>query len=139
MFLVPNRKKFHALDAFDTFFEDSDRWLSDRQSSVSTPISVRSDDTAVYIESEMPGISKSDLTVDFDNGVVTINAVKKTSEDVTKEDYQYSERSFGSISRSVRVGSDVDFDSAKAEYTDGVLHVTVPKETTSGKKSLKLS
>ena len=65
------------------------------------------------------------LTVE--NGVVQLTGEKKTSREEKGETWYFSERKFGSFSRSFRLPDDADEAGVKAEMKDGVLTVVVPK------------
>ena len=42
-------------------------------------------------------------------------------------DWHRAERSYGRFERAIRIPVDIDADAAKAQYKDGVLHITMPK------------
>lgn len=80
------------------------------------------------IEADMPGLSKKDVTVDFNDGYLTIKASKNTEDKEEGKDYIRQERFYGSMERKFYVG-DIDESKVSAEFKDGVLKVLMPKET----------
>ena len=80
------------------------------------------------IEADMPGLSKKDVTVDFNDGYLTIKASKNTEDKDEGKDYIRQERFYGSMERKFYVG-DIDESKVSAEFKDGVLKVLMPKET----------
>ena len=92
---------------------------------------------AYNLEIDLPGFSKEDIKIKFDEGMLTISAEK--SEDVEEREDKNGkprkngsrlirkERHFGSMSRSWYVGDDIKKDGIKASYKNGVLSLTVPK------------
>ena len=80
------------------------------------------------IEADMPGLSKKDETVDFNDGYLTIKASKNTEDKEEGKDYIRQERFYGSMERKFYVG-DIDESKVSAEFKDGVLKVLMPKET----------
>jgi HSP20 family protein len=49
-----------------------------------------------------------------------------------------SERTYGSLRRSITIPKNVDTDNINAKYLDGVLNIVLPKQTKSNSKSLKI-
>lgn len=82
------------------------------------------------LEADLPGLRKEDIQIDFDDDVLTIKAQRHSQHETkdSKGGYLRCERSYGSYERSFDV-SGVDTAGMKAEYTDGVLKLTMPKKT----------
>ena len=76
----------------------------------------------------MPGVSKENISIDYENGYVTIAAKTNKSKDEKDKEGNYirRERYSGFYSRSYYVG-DVDRESIKAKLDNGVLSIVVPK------------
>jgi len=84
-------------------------------------------DNEVVIKAEVPGMGKGDLKVDLTDSMLTISGEKKKEEDIKEEAYTYSERSYGSFTRSLNLPCAVKSDKAKATFKNGVLEVKLPK------------
>jgi HSP20 family protein len=80
------------------------------------------------ITMELPGVNEEDIHLSVDQGMVTIKGEKKTEREEKGETWFFSERQFGSFSRSFRLPADADEGAVKAALKDGVLTVTVPKK-----------
>ena len=84
-------------------------------------------DNKYVVEVDVPGYKKEDIKISCENGYLTISAEKKKEEKDNKK-YIHRERSFvGRETRQVYVG-DIDEESIKAEFKDGILVVTLNKE-----------
>lgn len=83
-------------------------------------------DNLVTIRCEMPGIKKSDITIEFDDGNLSISAEKHGEESGSEKDFIMQEICYGKFSRSFYLG-DVDKDAIKAKLEDGVLTIEVPE------------
>lgn len=83
---------------------------------------------AYRIAVELPGVAEEDIHVTVEDGVLQIRGEKKSEREEKGDSWYFSERQFGSFSRSFRLPSDADADGVKAEIKDGVLTVTVPKK-----------
>jgi len=81
----------------------------------------------VVLKAEVPGLSKEDIKIDLTDSMVTISGEKKKEEEVKEEAYTYSERSYGSFSRSLQLPCAVKADKVKATFKNGILEVKLPK------------
>lgn len=94
---------------------------------------------AFTVKAEVPGVSKDDIHVAIDGGVVTVSAeVKQEDRQTQDEKVLRSERYYGSVSRSFQLPQDVDAGAAKARYENGVLALTLPKKVQSSARRLAI-
>ena len=115
-------------DPFRSFGTRLAEWIA--------PASEASADDNVYrISIELPGVEEGDIQLSAENGVVTLKGEKKTEREEKGETWFFSERQYGSFSRSFRLPPDADEDKVKADLKNGVLTVTVPKAKAEEKKS----
>lgn len=78
------------------------------------------------IHADLPGYSKEDVSLEFEDGMLTISAEKKTNSEEKEKNYVRRERYYGRVSRTVNVG-DIEPDTLKASMQDGTLTITFPK------------
>ncbi len=101
---------------------------------------IRESPQAYLVHAELPGVSKEDLQITVDNGVLTIAAeVKQHDQKSDDEKVVRSERYFGSVSRSFQLPSEVDQAAAKASYDNGVLELNLPKKQAQGGRRITVS
>ena len=81
----------------------------------------------VVVKAELPGVAKDQLDVTVTGDTVTVKAEKTREEKVERADYYRSERSFGSVTRTIDLPAEVKADKATAKLVDGVLEVRAPK------------
>lgn len=80
------------------------------------------------LDAELPGFKKEDIRLDVENGYLTISAQHgEEHEEKDEKNYIRRERTYGSFRRSFDL-SGVAEDGITAEYTDGVLKLTLPKK-----------
>ena len=79
------------------------------------------------VEMDTPGYSKDEINIDVEKGYLTISAEHDNEKDEEGKNYIRKERVYGSTTRRFYVG-DVDEESIKANFNDGVLKVVVPKK-----------
>ena len=81
----------------------------------------------VVVKVEVPDMKREDITVTFENNVLTIEGERKVSDEVKNEQYLRIERRYGSFRRSFTLPASVDGTRVQAAYTDGVLKITLPQ------------
>lgn len=79
------------------------------------------------VTAELPGMKKDDIKVTLQNNVLTISGEKKKEEESKEGTYHRVERSYGSFVRTFELPATVDPSRIKADYTDGILYVELPK------------
>ena len=93
----------------------------------SLAIDVKESDTGFTVASDLPGYNKEDVKITVQDGVLSIAAERKQEEE-TKNDKEWRrERFYGSVRRSVRLPETADQNDVSADFTNGVLKVTVGK------------
>lgn len=85
------------------------------------------DDAAYHITIELPGVEEKDIDVSVHDGVVSVKGEKTTEREEKGETWFFSERQFGSFSRSFRLPGDADGDKVDAQLRNGVLTILIPK------------
>lgn len=81
----------------------------------------------IVIEAELPGMSREDFDLAFENNVITLRGERKFEKKDESDNYHRVERSYGSFTRSFTLPPTVSGDGISAEYRNGVLRVTLPK------------
>ena len=94
---------------------------------ISPAIDVAEDEKQYVITAELPGVKKNDVTIELENGVLTVHGEKKSEREEKKERRHWVERSYGSFTRSLTLPSDALADRVDASFADGILTVTIPK------------
>jgi HSP20 family protein len=79
---------------------------------------------------DLPGIPEDKISVEFDDGSLTVSAEREREHEVKDDRFYRYERRFGSFSRSVGLPQGVTEDDVNADYRDGVLKVSVRKPET---------
>ena len=84
------------------------------------------DDHALVVSAELPGVDRKDVTVSLENDVLTIAGDRKIDTEIDRERWYRSERTFGTFRRSFTVPRTVDPGAVTAEHKDGTLRVRLP-------------
>lgn len=76
---------------------------------------------------DLPGIPEDKISVELDEGALTISAEREREQNVEEGRYYRFERRFGSFTRTIGLPQGVTEQSVRAEYRNGVLEVHVAK------------
>ena len=90
-------------------------------------VDISEDEDAFYIEAEMPGLKKEDISLGVEEDVLTIKGERKKETEEQGKNYHRVERNYGSFSRSFNLGELIDQENIEASFENGVLHVSLPK------------
>ncbi len=80
----------------------------------------------VEVTVELPGMAQQDVEVSLSGDTLTVKGEKKIEKQEEKKGYYVSERSYGSIYRTIPLPSGTDTDKADAAFKNGVLTVKIP-------------
>jgi len=91
-------------------------------------INLHEDRDQVYVESLAPGIDPASLQLSVVRNTLTISGEKRrVSGEVKSEAFHRSERATGKFVRNIELPVEVDENTVKADYKNGLLVVTLPK------------
>lgn len=82
----------------------------------------------IVLKAELPGVEPKDVDVRVENNVLTLRGERHIDNSVKRESYHRVERAYGTFTRSFTLPSVVDTEKIKAEFKEGVLHLTLPKK-----------
>jgi HSP20 family protein len=92
----------------------------------------------VVIKAELPEMKREDISVTFENNILTLNGERKFETEVPRDRYQRFERFYGSFSRSFTLPATVDAAGISASYKDGVLTVRLPQREEAKPKQITI-
>ncbi len=97
-------------------------------------------DDEYVIRMDMPGVSREDIDITLAEGVLTVSGeVRRQHEEKAGDRIIREERSYGKLTRSLRLGSHIDEAKVSANYKDGVLELTLPKAEEMKPKKITVS
>ncbi len=125
----PFQEMLSLRNVVDRFFDGSLNQLenSTRPVSWGLPLDVIETDDAFVVKASIPGIDPDQVEVTFTDNVLTLKGEIKSEDEVKDSRYHVRERRYGSFARSISLGSRIDGDKIQAEYSHGVLTLTLPK------------
>ncbi|HHH51748.1 MAG TPA: Hsp20/alpha crystallin family protein [Campylobacterales bacterium] len=90
------------------------------------------------IEIDLPGVKKDDIELKIEGDYLTVNAVRRTKNEIKENDYYLCESNFGLISRSFVLPKDIDRDKISANLENGRLYISLEKEEARKAKSINI-
>ena len=126
-FLTPFDKIFDQM--LDTQFPEVVKQIGVKpyQGSAYPKVNVYEYDDKVGIVAEIPGLDKSQLNVEVEDGTLTISGDKHGVWEEEGAKVIRRELKASSFKRSFQLGELLDGDNIKANFKDGVLSISVPK------------
>jgi HSP20 family protein len=102
-------------------------------------VDIYEQDGNIVLKAELPGVDAKNVDIRLENNVLTLRGERKLDNEVKKENYHRVERSYGSFTRSFTLPTVVDQEKIKADYSDGVLRLTLPKREEAKPKQISIS
>ena len=132
-------EKSHTTGMWPSLYEPF-RQVGTRLAEWVAPASEASGNDAAYtISVELPGVAEKDISLSVEDGVATLKGEKRTEREERGETWFFSERQYGSFSRSFRLPPDADPSAVDAHLKDGVLTITVRKKTQTPPETAKVA
>ncbi|MCC5789307.1 MAG: Hsp20/alpha crystallin family protein [Opitutales bacterium] len=124
--------KWHPLweiqDMFDRYLRTSGEGQALAPSGDWSPrVDISETDKAFIIKAEVPEVNKEDVSVSFENGVLSISGERKQEAEEKGKTFHRVERHYGSFCRSFSLPENVDDENIKATFKDGMLKLEIPK------------
>jgi len=117
----------------DDFFPDSLQKM--RETIWDTfKVDVRETVNEYVVEAELPGVKKDEVDISLNEGRLTISVKREENVEEREDEYIHQERKVGSMQRSLFL-ENAKPETGSAKLTDGVLRITVPKDTQSDASS----
>jgi len=102
-------------------------------------IDVKENKEAFMIKAELPGVEKENVSVTYEDGVLTIKGEKKVEKEEKDDKTHHVECSYGSFMRSFTLPGEIKADKIEASYKDGILKLRIPKSEESRKKQMDIA
>jgi HSP20 family protein len=90
-------------------------------------IDVTESENAYKLTAELPGISEKDVEVSVTGDALVLKGEKRQEREEKEKNRYLSERAYGAFQRVLPIPDGVDADGIAAEFSKGVLTVTLPK------------
>jgi len=112
-------------DVFDSLINDS--FLSDKLIARVPAVNIAETENEFHVELAVPGLKKEDFKINLDKNVLSVAAEKKAENVEEGKKFSKREYSYNSFIRSFTLPESADQSKIEADYTDGILKLTVAK------------
>jgi HSP20 family protein len=126
------RSPFRELARFERAMEDAFGRLpawpwSDWERGWAPAVDMLDRDDEIVLRADLPGLDEKDIEVTVHDHTLTIQGERTEEKEEKKEEYCFSERSYGAFTRTLPLPAGVEADKVKATFKKGVLEVHLPK------------
>ncbi|MDH5548039.1 MAG: Hsp20/alpha crystallin family protein [Gammaproteobacteria bacterium] len=83
----------------------------------------------IVIKAEIPGVDRKDLDISLSENSITIKGATRSETKQEKDNFLHREIRQGSFSRTLSLPCAVDAEGATARFVDGLLELTLPKDS----------
>jgi HSP20 family protein len=101
-------------------------------------VNTREADDAYYLEVDVPGVKKEDISIDVEDNALRISGERKLEKSRVDDEFYRVESLYGKFERVFNLPEDVDPSKIEAEMEDGVLYIKIPKKQTVEKAPKKI-
>ncbi|GIX02405.1 MAG: Hsp20/alpha crystallin family protein [Thermogutta sp.] len=99
-------------------------------------VNVAETDTAFEVSVDLPGMKPEDFSVELKEGHLWITGERRQETEEKGKTYHRVERQYGRFQRVIPLPAAVNPDKIEAEYKDGVLRITLPKDESAQPKRI---
>ena len=92
----------------------------------------------VQVVAELPGLAKEDVKIQLHDGDLTISGERKAPENAKESEWIRQEIAYGTFSRTIQLPETIDVDKVEAEFSNGVLRITLPKHEAAKPKEIAI-
>ncbi len=117
-------------DSFNHFFNDTFFKNTPTAKSFYPAVDILNKGDNILLNVELPGVSKEDISINIEEKVLTIKGERKSEKKEKTDKYFRQERVYGSFKRSFSLSDDILTDEVSADFKDGILNVTLKRDTT---------
>lgn len=89
-------------------------------------VEARRADGNLVVTAELPGLKKEEIKVQVSQDALVLEGERKQEKEEKSEEYYRSERNYGRFYRSIPLPEGADVEKAKAEFSNGLLRISIP-------------
>lgn len=129
----PHRELNRMHSEFDRIFNDFfpgrpyDRNANYSHGAWVPSVDLSENEDGYNIRMDLPGVDKKDITVNYQDGILTISGTRNAEEKKEGDNFLRIERRSGEFSRSFKIPNAIQTNKINAGYENGVLNITLLK------------
>jgi HSP20 family protein len=103
------------------------------------PVDIAEEKDRIVITAELPGFQEDQIEIQSENGMLTLRGERKFEKEHDGKSYHRVERSYGQFVRSFSLPNNVDREKIKADFSNGLLRVELPKREDAKPRTIRIS
>jgi len=120
-------------------FDIEPAWRPASSFTFSAPaIDMSEDEKAYKVSAELPGLDATDVDVSISGNTLVLKGEKRQEKEEKDKNYHFSERAYGSFQRVFELPASIVRDKIAADFSKGVLTITLPKTPDAQKQQKKI-
>ena len=134
-------RPWNLWNEIDRFHDEVNRLIEMTRPAAATgfpAVNVWTSEEDVTITAELPGIGPEDLDISVTGDTFTMRGTRKPEEAGEGEVFHRRERWNGSFTRSIQLPFHVDAEKAQANFSKGILSVTLPRREADKPKKISV-
>lgn len=96
-------------------------------------------DTEIHLKLEVPGLEAKDINIEATADAIAISGERKSEKKTEEKGVTRSEFYYGKFERTIPLPTAIQTDKVRAEYTNGILNLTLPKAEEEKHKVVKVN
>jgi HSP20 family protein len=109
--------------SFPSFFPDSNG------KNITIPsVNIKETEKSYDLEMAIPGFEKKDFKLEVKNKILYISGERRSEKEMKEMDYSLQEYNFSGFSRSFVLPKNASPNDVKADYMNGILHISIAKD-----------
>ena len=125
--------------AFGTAFTRSERDDEMSLAAWAPPVDIAEEKDRIVITAELPGFQEDQIEIQSENGMLTLRGERKFEKEHDGKSYHRVERSYGQFVRSFSLPNNVDREKIKADFSNGLLRIELPKREDAKPRTIRIS
>ncbi len=103
------------------------------------PVDIAEEKDRIVITAELPGFQENQIEIQSENGMLTLRGERKFESEHDGKSYHRVERSYGQFVRTFSLPNNVDREKIKADFSNGLLRVELPKREDAKPRTIKIT
>jgi len=125
--------------AFGAAFTRSEREDELSLAAWAPPDDIAEEKDRIVITAELPGFQEDQIEIQSENGMLTLRGERKFEKEHDGKSYHRVERSYGQFVRSFSLPNNVDREKIKADFSNGLLRIELPKREDAKPRTIRIS
>ena len=124
---------------FGRWFDDMlGRTQEDGGQLLTPALDITEDENELRVTTELPGLTKDDVQIQLENGVLAISGEKKQETESKGKSWHRMERRYGAFYRSITLPRGASLETADAKFENGILVIRIPKREDVKPRTIKI-